>query len=61
MRGWLDGCESVCCPAIELLSADKVKLRNELQHVQVKSIMAFFLSHAGFDLSPYSQFVMWTV
>lgn len=37
MKSWLDRCESVCCPDTELLSADKVKLRNELQNVQVKS------------------------
>lgn len=41
MKSWLDRCESVCCPDTELLSADKVKLRNELQNVQVKS---FFFS-----------------
>ncbi|XP_039981906.1 nesprin-1-like [Xiphias gladius] len=34
MKSWLDRCESVCCPDTELLSADKVKLRNELQNVQ---------------------------
>ncbi|XP_023266581.1 nesprin-1-like [Seriola lalandi dorsalis] len=34
MKSWLDGCESVCCPDTELLSADKVKLRNELQNIQ---------------------------
>ena len=35
MRSWLDRCESVCCPDNDLLSADKVKIRNELQNVQV--------------------------
>ncbi|XP_040920912.1 nesprin-1-like [Toxotes jaculatrix] len=34
MKSWLDRCESVCCPDTELLSADKVKLRNELQNIQ---------------------------
>ncbi|XP_037541085.1 nesprin-1 [Nematolebias whitei] len=34
MKGWLGRCESLCCPDTELLSADKVKLRHELQHVQ---------------------------
>ncbi|MEQ2294229.1 hypothetical protein AMECASPLE_001811, partial [Ameca splendens] len=34
VKTWLDRCESVCCPETELLSADKVKLRNELQNVQ---------------------------
>ncbi|GLD49390.1 nesprin-1-like protein [Lates japonicus] len=34
MKSWLDRCESVCCPDTKLLSADKVKLRNELQNVQ---------------------------
>lgn len=37
MKSWLDRCETVCCPDTELLSADKVKLRNELQNVQVNS------------------------
>lgn len=37
MKSWLDRCESVCCPDTDLLSADKLKLRNELQNVQVKS------------------------
>lgn len=35
MRSWLDRCESVCCPGTDLLSADKMKLRNELQVVEV--------------------------
>ncbi|KAG7239212.1 hypothetical protein INR49_029965 [Caranx melampygus] len=34
MKSWLDRCESVCCPDTDLLSADKVKLRNELQNIQ---------------------------
>ncbi|KAM4529485.1 nesprin-1 isoform 3-T3 [Fundulus diaphanus] len=34
LKTWLDRCESVCCPDTELLSADKVKLANELQNVQ---------------------------
>ncbi|CAB1447009.1 unnamed protein product [Pleuronectes platessa] len=34
MKSWLDRCESVCCPDTDLLSADKVKIRNELQNVQ---------------------------
>lgn len=35
MKSWLDRCESVCSPGTDLLSADKMKLRNELQIVQV--------------------------
>ncbi len=35
MKSWLARCESVCCPDTDLLSADKVKLRNELLNVQV--------------------------
>lgn len=35
MKSWLDRCESVCRPDTDLLSADKVKLQNELQSVQV--------------------------
>lgn len=38
MRSWLDRCECVCCPDTELLSADKVKLRNELLNVQVSHL-----------------------
>ncbi|XP_074471049.1 nesprin-1-like isoform X2 [Sebastes fasciatus] len=34
MKSWLSRCESVCCPDTDLLSADKVKLRNELLNVQ---------------------------
>ncbi|XP_028460432.1 nesprin-1-like [Perca flavescens] len=34
IKGWLNRCESVCCPDTDLLSADKVKLRNELLNVQ---------------------------
>ncbi|XP_067337447.1 nesprin-1 isoform X16 [Channa argus] len=34
MKIWLDRCECICCPDSALLSVDKVKLRNELQHVQ---------------------------
>ncbi|XP_047184808.1 nesprin-1-like [Scophthalmus maximus] len=34
MKNWLDRCECVCCPDTDLLSADKVKIRNELQIVQ---------------------------
>lgn len=36
IKSWLIRCESMCCPETELLSADKVKLRNELQNLQVK-------------------------
>lgn len=39
MKSWLDRCESVCCPDTDLLSADKIKLRNELQNVQVKKLL----------------------
>lgn len=35
MKSWLDRCDSVCSPGTDLLSADKMKLRNELQIVQV--------------------------
>ncbi|CAL8318022.1 unnamed protein product, partial [Boreogadus saida] len=34
IRSWLDRCEMICCPDIHHLSADKVKLRNELQNIQ---------------------------
>ncbi|XP_027140369.1 nesprin-1 isoform X4 [Larimichthys crocea] len=34
MKSWLDRCESVCRPDTDLLSADKVKLRNELLNVE---------------------------
>nr|XP_019953051.1 PREDICTED: nesprin-1-like [Paralichthys olivaceus] len=34
IKSWLDRCETVCCPDTDLLSADKVKIRNELQNVQ---------------------------
>lgn len=46
MRSWLDRCESVCSPDTDLLSADKVKLRNELLNVQVNyfSTPCLFLS-----------------
>lgn len=43
LKVWLGRCESLCCPDTELLSADKVKLRHELQHVQVKIIAPLFL------------------
>ena len=39
MKSWLDRCESVCCPDTGLLSADKVKLRNELHNVQVTVVI----------------------
>lgn len=35
LKTWLDRCESLCCPDTELLSADKIKIRNELQNIQV--------------------------
>lgn len=35
LKSWLDRCESLCCPDTELLSADKIKIRNELQNIQV--------------------------
>lgn len=38
MKSWLDRCESVCCPDTQLLSANKVKLKSELQNVQVESL-----------------------
>ncbi|XP_076011043.1 nesprin-1-like, partial [Genypterus blacodes] len=34
IKSWLDRCECVCCPDTQLLSVDKVRLRNELQNVQ---------------------------
>lgn len=37
MKSWLGRCESVCGPGTDLLSADKMKLRSELQIVQVNS------------------------
>lgn len=43
MKSWLDRCESVCSPGTDLLSADKMKLRNELQIVQVNYFCLLFL------------------
>ena len=40
IRSWLDRCEMICCPDIHQLSADKVKLRNELQNIQVSALLA---------------------
>lgn len=49
MKSWLDRCESVCCPDTKLLSADKVKLRNELQNVQVNhSTISYVSTFQGF-------------
>lgn len=50
MKSWLDRCESVCCPDTDLLSADKVKLRNELLNVQVSrfSTPCLFLTNHPF-------------
>lgn len=55
MRSWLDRCESVCSTDTDLLSADKVKLRNELLNVQVNYFTSpcLFLS----DQSTYMPFV----
>lgn len=44
MRSWLDRCESVCCLDSTLLSVDKIKLRNELQNVQVNRFPIVYLS-----------------
>lgn len=44
MKSWLDRCESVCCPDSTLLSVDKIKLRNELQHVQVNHLTIAYSS-----------------
>lgn len=58
MKNWLDRCECVCCPDTDLLSADKVKIRNELQIVQVHfsifliclSVCRNFAIHFNFEL-----------
>lgn len=44
MKSWLDRCESVCRPDTDLLSADKVKLRNELLNVEVRHAIKHPLS-----------------
>lgn len=53
MRSWLDRCESVCSPDTGLLSADKVKLQNELLIVQVNyfSSPRLFLSDQSTSMS----------
>lgn len=43
MKSWLDRCESVCSPGTDALSADKMKLRNELQLIQVDFFYYYFL------------------
>lgn len=42
MKSWLDRCESVCSPGTDALSADKMKLRNELQLIQVAFYIIIF-------------------
>lgn len=43
MKIWLDRCESVCCTDPTLLPVDKVRLRTELQTVQVSFTVFVFL------------------
>lgn len=43
IKGWLNRCESVCCPDTDLLSADKVKLRNELLNIKVSNFTILHL------------------
>lgn len=59
MKCWLDRCESVCCPDSTLLSVDKIKLRNELQNVQVKCwTVAYYLFSYFFILFEYRIFFL---
>lgn len=55
MKGWLDRCESVCCPDTDLLCADKAKLRNELLNVQVNNFATpcLFLSDQSISMLIY--------
>lgn len=52
MKTWLDRCESACRPGTDLLSADKRKLRNELQIVQVNYFSFLFLECISSSLLP---------
>lgn len=56
MKSWLGRCESVCCPDSDLLSADKIKLRNELLNVQVShvTISGLFLTNLTISMCFYS-------
>ena len=50
----------ICCPDIHHLSADKVKLRNELQNIQVSVLLLLLLLLLLETLSqPESQGDLW--